>query len=448
MRNYICTLNEAVERKHVRYNNRYGFALAGDLYTAKDMDKNSKYPAVVVGAPYGGVKEQGPSVYANELAKRGFVVLTFDPCYMGESAGEPRHVSSPDMFSENISAGVDCLGLLSYVDRDRIGAVGICGSGGFSLSAAAMDMRIKAGVTASMYDMSYAARAGQTPEQITENKKRLSLQRWIDVENGYPEYIPSFPEDAVTEIPAEMQGIWREFFEFYATKRGHHPNARGGFTTTSDLSFINYPLLAHIDEISPRPILFIVGEQAESRFFSDAAFENAQEPKEMMVIPNCNHVDLYDDVTKIPFDKYYAQSLAAVLLYLHRFDPPYIYRDMKPMNVLVTNSRAVKLIDFGIAMEYKPGAQNDIDYLGTRGYAAPEQYGGKGAIDQRSDIYGLGITMHQLLTGIAPNEPPYEMPPVRRVKPKFRKAWNTSSKSVLPPILMNAIITVRSFCLI
>lgn len=105
MRNYICTLNEAVERKHVRYNNRYGFALAGDLYTAKDMDKNSKYPAVVVGAPYGGVKEQGPSVYANELAKRGFVVLTFDPCYMGESSGEPRHVSSPDMFSENISAG-------------------------------------------------------------------------------------------------------------------------------------------------------------------------------------------------------------------------------------------------------------------------------------------------------------------------------------------------------
>ena len=110
MRNYICTLNEAVERKHVRYNNRYGFALAGDLYTAKDMDKNSKYPAVVVGAPYGGVKEQGPSVYANELAKRGFVVLTFDPCYMGESSGEPRHVSSPDMFSENISAGVDYLG--------------------------------------------------------------------------------------------------------------------------------------------------------------------------------------------------------------------------------------------------------------------------------------------------------------------------------------------------
>lgn len=303
MSNYICKLNENVERTHVRYPNRYGLMIAGDLYTAKNLDKSGKYEALIVGAPYGGVKEQGPCVYANELAQRGFVVLTFDPCYMGESAGEPRRVSSPDMFSENISAGVDYLGLLSYVDRDKIGAIGICGSGGFSLSAAAMDMRIKAVVTASMYDISYAARAGQTPEQITDNKRRLSLQRWVDAEKGYPEYIPSYPEEPAADIPAKMQGIWREFFEFYATKRGHHPNACGGFTTTSDLSFINYPLLAHIDEISPRPILFIVGEQAESRFFSEVAFENAHEPKEMMVIPNCNHVDLYDDVTKIPFDK-------------------------------------------------------------------------------------------------------------------------------------------------
>lgn len=303
MSGYICKLNEKVERKHVRYNNRYGLALAGDLYTAKNLDENKKYPAVVVGAPYGGVKEQGPCVYANELAERGFIVLTFDPCYMGESAGEPRRVSSPDMFSENISAGVDYLGLLPYVDREKIGAIGICGSGGFSLSAAAVDTRIKAVVTASMYDMSYAARAGQTKEQIAENKRRLSLQRWTDAENGYPEYIPSFPEEAATQIPDDMQGIWREFFEFYATKRGHHPSARGGFTSTSDLSFLNYPLLNYIDEISPRPILLIVGEQAESRFFSDVAYKNAAEPKELFVVPNCNHVDLYDDTSKIPFDK-------------------------------------------------------------------------------------------------------------------------------------------------
>lgn len=303
MSGYICKLDEAVERKHVRYFNRYGIALAGDLYTAKSTDREEKHPAIVVGAPYGGVKEQGPCVYANELARRGFVVLTFDPSYMGESGGEPRHVSSPGLFSENISAGVDYLGLLPWVDRDRIAALGICGSGGFSLSAAAMDTRIKAVVTASMYDMSAAARLGMTPEQIQRRKEELSLQRWKDAENGALEYIPSFPEEAAERIPDEMQGIWREFFEFYGTGRGHHPNARGGFTTTSDLSFMNYGLNDHIDEISPRPILFIVGEQAESRFFSDMTFERAAKPKQMIVVPDCNHIDLYDDPEKIPFDQ-------------------------------------------------------------------------------------------------------------------------------------------------
>ncbi len=303
MSGYICELHKNLERTHVRYNNRYGIALAGDLYTAKALDKNKKYPALIVGAPYGGVKEQGPCVYAGELAQRGFIVLTFDPCYMGESAGEPRRVSSPDLFSENFSAGADFLGLLPYVDREKIGAVGICGSGGFALSAAAVDTRIKAVVTASMYDMSYAARAGQTPEQIAAAKERLSLQRWKDAENGYPEYIPSFPEEPTENIPDEMQGIWREFYEFYATKRGHHPNARGGFTATSALSFLNYPLLHYIGEISPRPILFIVGEKAESRIFSDVAYADAAEPKELFVVPDCNHVDLYDDTTKIPFGK-------------------------------------------------------------------------------------------------------------------------------------------------
>lgn len=303
MSNYICDLSEKVERKHVRYNNRYGIAIAGDLYTPNGMGEAEKYPALVVGAPYGGVKEQGPCVYANELAQRGFVVLNFDPCYMGESGGEPRHVSSPDLFSENISAGVDYLGLLQFVDREKIAAIGICGSGGFALSAAQVDTRIKAVVTASMFDMSVAARGGQTAEQIKKKKEELSFQRWKDAENGIPEYIPSFPENAVVDIPDEMQGIWREFFEFYATKRGHHDNARGNFTTTSDMSFLNYSLTEYISEISPRPILFIVGEQAESRFFSDMAFEKAAEPKQIIVVPNCNHIDLYDDTAKIPFEE-------------------------------------------------------------------------------------------------------------------------------------------------
>ena len=182
-------------------------------------------------------------------------------------------------------------------------AVGICGSGGFSLSAAAMDTRIKAVITASMFDMSVAAHMGQTPEQIQRKKEQLSLQRWKDAESREPEYIPAFPEEPVSEIPDAVQGLNREFFEFYATKRGHHPNARGNFTTTSDLSFMNYALNDHIAEISPRPILFLVGEQAESRFFSDMAFEQATEPKRMIVVPDCNHVDLYDDTSKIPFDE-------------------------------------------------------------------------------------------------------------------------------------------------
>ncbi len=303
MSGYICNLKEQVERRHIRWKNRYGIALAGDLYMEKGLNPEERRMALVVGAPYGGVKEQGPAVYANELAARGFVVLTFDPCYMGESGGEPRHVSSPDLFSENISAGVDYLGLLPFVDRERIGAVGICGSGGFALSAAAVDTRIKAVVTASMYDMSVAARLGLTPEQIQAEKERLSRKRWEDAEQGFPEYLPAFPEEPAEEIPDGMEGIWREFFEFYGTRRGHHPNARGNFTTTSALSFMNYSLNDHIDEISPRPVLFVVGEQAESRFFSDMAYERAREPKRMAVVPDCNHVDLYDDRAKIPFDE-------------------------------------------------------------------------------------------------------------------------------------------------
>ena len=153
---YIFELSENVERKHISYKNRYGMNIAGDLYTAKNIDASKKYPALIVGAPYGGVKEQGPGVYANQLAQRGFVVLTFDTSFMGESEGEPRHVSSPDIFTENFSASVDYLGLQSIVDREKIGVIGICGSAGFALSAAQMDTRIKAVATASMYDMTAA----------------------------------------------------------------------------------------------------------------------------------------------------------------------------------------------------------------------------------------------------------------------------------------------------
>lgn len=304
MSEYIHPLSESVERTHVRYPNRYGLMLAGDLYTANGMDRSQPQMAVIVGAPYGGVKEQGPCVYANELAQRGFVVLTFDPCYMGESEGEPRHVSSPELFTENFSAGVDFLGLQPFVDREKIAVLGICGSGGFALSAAQMDTRIKAVVTASMYDMTVAARMGQTPEQILEAKKALAAQRWKDAENGYmPQYIPTFPETPLEEVPADMPEPDAEWFRFYAVKRGHHVRARGGFTTTSNLPFLNFDLLSHLDEISPRPILFLVGDRAHSRFFSEGAYAKALEPKEMYVVKDAEHIDLYDRTDRIPFDK-------------------------------------------------------------------------------------------------------------------------------------------------
>ena len=300
---YTFTLSENVNRTSVSYLNRYGIRIAADLYTAKDMDETAKHPALVIGPPYGGVKEQGPGVYANQLAQRGFVCLAFDPAFMGESGGEPRHVSSPDIFAENFSAGVDYLGTLPFVDRDQIGAIGICGSGGFALSAAQVDTRIKAVATASMYDISDAGRIFMTPEQLREELPKLNEQRWKDFGNGSPEYLPSFPETPAGEVPEGLDPVSAEFYSYYGLKRGHHPNARGGFTTTSQLAMLNFRSLDFVDQISPRPILMIVGENAHSKFFSENVYKAAAEPKELYVVPDAIHIDLYDRLDKIPFDK-------------------------------------------------------------------------------------------------------------------------------------------------
>ncbi|MCY9806716.1 alpha/beta hydrolase [Lentilactobacillus senioris] len=305
--NYITELSTNVERRHVRYNNRYGIAIAADIYQAKNLDTDQKHPALIVGAPYGGTKEQGPAVYANQLAQQGFVVLTFDQVYMGESGGEPRHVSSPDLFAESFSTVVDYLGVkVPYVDRNKIGVVGICGSAGFALSAAAVDTRIKAVVTTSMYDITNVrGMMNLSKEQINDMKNQLVEQRWVDFENGDPQYIPSFPETPYPSVDEllETDLITNEWQRFYAVPRGFHPNARGNFTTTSSLAMLQFDALRYVDEISPRPILFIYGDKAHSRSFSEVAYDKAAEPKEKYIVEDCEHIDLYDKVDKIPFDK-------------------------------------------------------------------------------------------------------------------------------------------------
>lgn len=303
-----------VTRTPVRYKNRYGIEIAADLYVATDLDKSVPHPAIVIGPPYGGVKEQGPGVYGNELARRGFVTVAFDPSYNGESGGEPRHVSSPDIFAEDFSAGVDYLGTLPYVDRERIGAIGICGSGGFALSAAQVDTRIKAIATSAMYDISRVVRNGWMDSQSDEERHAglvgIAVQRWADVDAGEPALTPVFPAEFK---PESLDPVTAEFHEYYVADRGHHPRSIGGLTVTSSLSHINFGALAHLQDIAPRAILLVTGEHAHSRYFSDTVYEQAAEPKELVVVPGARHIDLYDRTDLIPFDKlesFFTENLA------------------------------------------------------------------------------------------------------------------------------------------
>ena len=302
--NYIFELSDQVVRKTVSYKNRYGITIAADLYTAKDMNMEEKHAAVIIGPPYGGVKEQGPGIYAQELAKRGFVALAFDPSFNGYSGGMPRRISSPDFFVEDFSAAVDFVGTRPFVDREKIGAIGICGSGGFALSAAQVDVRIKAVATVSMYDISRNMSQGfgdsMTREAWDATLVALAEARYSDFEGNEPMLAG---RGAPIGFDENTDPIGREFGEFYATPRGYHPNSTTQFTLTSCMSFMNFPLLSQIDRISPRPILFVIGENAHSRYFSEDAYAQTAEPKELLVIPDTNHVDLYDKLDKIPFDK-------------------------------------------------------------------------------------------------------------------------------------------------
>ncbi len=293
-----------VDHEKVTFTNRYGITLAADLYLPKD--RSAPLAAIAISGPFGAVKEQSSGLYAQTMAERGFVTLAFDPSYTGESGGEPRNVASPDINTEDFSAAVDYLGLLSYVNRERIGIIGICGFGGMALNATAIDKRVKAVVASTMYDMTRVMSKGYndsvTLEQRTQMLEQLGQQRWQDAEDGSPAYGP---------VSLELQGGEPQFVVEYAAyykskERGFHPraiNSNASWSVTNPLSFMNMPILTYIAEISPRPVLIIHGEKAHSRYFSETAYEAAAEPKELMIVPDATHTDLYDQLDKIPFDK-------------------------------------------------------------------------------------------------------------------------------------------------
>lgn len=306
--------SDRVEHRKVTFKNRYGITLAADLYQPKNA--SGKLAAIAVGGPFGAVKEQSSGLYAQTMAERGFVTLAFDPSYTGESGGEPRNVASPDINTEDFSAAIDFLGLQANVDRERIGILGICGWGGMALNAAAVDKRVKAVATSTMYDMTRVMSKGYndsvTLEQRTQTLEQLSRQRWQDAEKGAPAHGP-----AMNELKGGEAQFLVDYHDYYKTPRRFHPrsvNSNGSWTVTNPLSFMNMPLLTYINEIAPRPILFIHGEKAHSRYFSDTAYAAAAQPKELMIIPDANHTDLYDRVDVIPFDKltaFFRQNLAA-----------------------------------------------------------------------------------------------------------------------------------------
>ena len=303
-----------VDHRKITFKNRYGITLAGDLYQPKNV--SGKLAALAASGPFGAVKEQSSGLYAQTMAERGFVTLAFDPSYTGESSGEPRNVASPDISVEDFSAAVDYLGLLPNVDRERIGIIGICGWGGMALSAAAVDKRIKAVVSSTMYDMTRVMSKGYndsvTLAQRTQTLEQLSRQRWVDAQAGEPAYQPPY-----NDLKGGEAQFLVEYADYYRTPRGYHArsvNSGNAWTITTPLPFMNLPILTYVKEISPRPMLLIHGEQAHSRYFSETAYAAAAEPKNLVIVPGAVHVDLYDRMDKIPFDKltaFFQKSLAA-----------------------------------------------------------------------------------------------------------------------------------------
>ena len=307
---YSFPLRDTVSREKVYFHNRYGIKLAGDLYLPKGAA--GKLAAVAVSGPFGAVKEQCSGLYAEELASRGFAALAFDPSFIGESGGEARNVASPDINTEDFSAAVDFLSTRDFVDKEKVGILGICGFGGMALNAAAMDTRIKATVTSTMYDMTRVNAKGyfdaaDSADARYETKKALNAQRTKDYQSG----TYARAGGVVDPLPEDAPFFVKDYYDYYKTERGYTErslNSNDGWNTTSSLSFLNMPILRYSNEIRSA-VLVIHGEKAHSCYFSRDAFADMVKDnpyagnKELLIIPGAVHTDLYDRKDIIPFDK-------------------------------------------------------------------------------------------------------------------------------------------------
>ncbi|MCD2422170.1 alpha/beta hydrolase [Niabella pedocola] len=302
-------VSDKVEVYRVTFKNQYNMDVAGHLFIPKSLERNRKHPAIIVGHPMGAVKEQSADVYASNMADRGFITLAIDLSFWGESAGAPRQVVAPDVYAEDFSAAVDFLGTRLFVDRNRIGIIGVCGSGSFVISAAKIDPRMKAIATVSMYDMGAANRnalnKSQTPEQRKQLIAEAAEQRYTEFEGGKTQYTSG----TCHQLDANTDPVQREFYAFYRTPRGAYTPKSSSLaltthpTLSSNTKFMNFYPFNDIETISPRPMLFITGDQAHSKEFSEDAYQRAAEPKELLYVKGAGHVDLYDKTDLIPFDK-------------------------------------------------------------------------------------------------------------------------------------------------
>lgn len=302
--------SDKVNHSKVTFHNRYGITLAADMYVPKSA--NGKLAAIAVCGPFGAVKEQSAGLYAQTMAERGFLTIAFDPSFTGESGGEPRYMASPDINTEDFQAAVDFLSVQENVDPEKIGIIGICGWGGLALNAAAIDTRIKATVASTMYDMSRVNANGyfdsENSEQARfEKRKALNAQRTAEYRRGNYE----LGGGVVDPLPDDAPFFVKDYYDYYKTKRGYHErslNSNGGWNKTGCISFMNMPLLRYTSEIRGA-VLIMHGEKAHSCYFSKDAFaammngNPVPENKELLIIPNAVHTDLYDRTDIIPFDK-------------------------------------------------------------------------------------------------------------------------------------------------